>query len=111
MSFSRRVLHAPPDFPASAPAVAGFASAATGAAGGGGQGLVDLRSRGQGCRGGALFPFALDGGRVFTRFRPAGAEVWLTIDDGPDPVDTPRLLDLLERHRARASFFLIGARA
>jgi peptidoglycan-N-acetylglucosamine deacetylase len=49
--------------------------------------------------------------RVFTRFVPEGAEVFLTIDDGPDPEDTPRLLDLLDRHRARAAFFLIGARA
>jgi len=49
--------------------------------------------------------------RVFTRFEPAGAEVCLTIDDGPDAADTPRLLDLLDRHRARAAFFLIGSRA
>jgi peptidoglycan/xylan/chitin deacetylase (PgdA/CDA1 family) len=49
--------------------------------------------------------------RVWTRFEPAGAEVWLTIDDGPDERDTPRLLDLLDRHGARAAFFLIGARA
>lgn len=52
-------------------------------------------------------------GPVVTRFEPdAGRrEVWLTIDDGPDPVDSPRLLDALERHRARATFFLCGARA
>lgn len=49
--------------------------------------------------------------RVFTRFDPEGAEVGLTIDDGPDPEDTPRLLDLLDRHRARAVFFLVGTRA
>lgn len=35
----------------------------------------------------------------------------LTIDDGPDPRTTPRLLELLERHGARATFFLIGDRA
>jgi peptidoglycan/xylan/chitin deacetylase (PgdA/CDA1 family) len=35
----------------------------------------------------------------------------LTIDDGPDPRTTPRLLALLERHGARATFFLIGERA
>lgn len=39
-----------------------------------------------------------------------GAGVWLTIDDGPDPETTPRLLDLLDQHRARATFFLIGDR-
>ena len=40
-----------------------------------------------------------------------GREVWLTIDDGPDPDDTPRLLDLLDRHQARATFFFIGSKA
>ncbi|TDC84273.1 glycosyltransferase [Actinomadura sp. 7K507] len=33
----------------------------------------------------------------------------LTFDDGPDPRWTPRLLDLLRRHGARATFFTIGA--
>jgi peptidoglycan-N-acetylglucosamine deacetylase len=32
----------------------------------------------------------------------------LTFDDGPNPALTPRLLDLLERHQARATFFLVG---
>jgi peptidoglycan/xylan/chitin deacetylase (PgdA/CDA1 family) len=49
--------------------------------------------------------------RVFTRFATDRAEIWLTIDDGPDPDDTPRILELLDRHQARATFFLIGARA
>jgi peptidoglycan/xylan/chitin deacetylase (PgdA/CDA1 family) len=35
-------------------------------------------------------------------------EVALTFDDGPDPRVTPRVLDILERHGARASFFCIG---
>ncbi|HWA88321.1 MAG TPA: polysaccharide deacetylase family protein [Opitutus sp.] len=48
---------------------------------------------------------------VHTRFRARGVEVWLTIDDGPDPADTPRILDALDRHGARATFFLIGERA
>jgi peptidoglycan/xylan/chitin deacetylase (PgdA/CDA1 family) len=33
----------------------------------------------------------------------------LTFDDGPNPTVTPGLLDLLDRHSARATFFLIGA--
>lgn len=33
---------------------------------------------------------------------------YLTFDDGPNPRFTPPLLDLLARHDARASFFLIG---
>lgn len=47
----------------------------------------------------------------FTSFETARPEIWLTIDDGPDPVDTPQILNLLDRHQARATFFLIGARA
>jgi peptidoglycan/xylan/chitin deacetylase (PgdA/CDA1 family) len=47
----------------------------------------------------------------FTPSSPGAREVWLTIDDGPDPQDTPRILDLLEEHEARATFFLIGERA
>jgi peptidoglycan/xylan/chitin deacetylase (PgdA/CDA1 family) len=35
----------------------------------------------------------------------------LTFDDGPDPVYTPRLLDVLARHNAKATFFMIGERA
>jgi len=35
----------------------------------------------------------------------------LTIDDGPDPRITPRVLDMLDEHGIRASFFCIGARA
>jgi peptidoglycan-N-acetylglucosamine deacetylase len=32
----------------------------------------------------------------------------LTFDDGPNPAVTPGLLDLLDRHRVQATFFLIG---
>jgi peptidoglycan-N-acetylglucosamine deacetylase len=32
----------------------------------------------------------------------------LTFDDGPNPAATPRLLDLLDSHGVRATFFLIG---
>ncbi|MGH9770992.1 MAG: polysaccharide deacetylase family protein [Candidatus Acidiferrales bacterium] len=34
----------------------------------------------------------------------------LTFDDGPNPAVTPALLDLLDRHHAKATFFLIGQR-
>ncbi len=51
-------------------------------------------------------------GPVTTGFLPRhGNEVWLTVDDGPDPADTPRLLDLLDAHGARATFFVRGDRA
>jgi peptidoglycan/xylan/chitin deacetylase (PgdA/CDA1 family) len=35
----------------------------------------------------------------------------LTFDDGPDPLWTERILDLLARRQVRASFFLVGERA
>jgi peptidoglycan/xylan/chitin deacetylase (PgdA/CDA1 family) len=48
---------------------------------------------------------------VHRRFTTPRREVWLTIDDGPDPEDTPRLLALLAAHDARATFFVIGQNA
>ncbi|MDP2023329.1 MAG: polysaccharide deacetylase family protein [Hydrogenophaga sp.] len=41
----------------------------------------------------------------------ARRELALTIDDGPDPEVTPRVLDLLDAAGAQASFFCIGWRA
>lgn len=35
----------------------------------------------------------------------------LTFDDGPDPRYTPRLLDLLKKHNAKATFFVVGSHA
>jgi cellulose synthase/poly-beta-1,6-N-acetylglucosamine synthase-like glycosyltransferase/peptidoglycan/xylan/chitin deacetylase (PgdA/CDA1 family) len=35
----------------------------------------------------------------------------LTFDDGPDPRWTPQILDVLRRHHAQATFFVIGAHA
>lgn len=42
---------------------------------------------------------------------PVGNGVALTFDDGPDPDITPRVLDLLDDHQARATFFVIGRKA
>jgi len=53
-------------------------------------------------------------GPNLTRLPQAAAargEIALTIDDGPDPDVTPRVLDLLDAAGARASFFCIGWRA
>jgi peptidoglycan-N-acetylglucosamine deacetylase len=41
----------------------------------------------------------------------ARREVCLTFDDGPDPEVTPQVLDLLDRHQAKASFFCVGEKA
>ena len=38
-------------------------------------------------------------------------QVVISIDDGPDPVVTPQVLALLDRHGVKASFFLIGEQA
>lgn len=38
-------------------------------------------------------------------------EVGLTFDDGPDPAVTPAVLDLLDAHGAKATFFCIAERA
>ena len=38
-------------------------------------------------------------------------ELALTFDDGPDPEVTPRVLDMLEAHGARATFFCIAKEA
>jgi cellulose synthase/poly-beta-1,6-N-acetylglucosamine synthase-like glycosyltransferase/peptidoglycan/xylan/chitin deacetylase (PgdA/CDA1 family) len=46
---------------------------------------------------------------VQTRGMPART-VALTFDDGPDPVWTPQILDVLARHRVPATFFAVGAR-
>ncbi len=40
-----------------------------------------------------------------------GRPVALTFDDGPDPVTTPKILDLLKRENIRATFFLTGEKA
>lgn len=40
-----------------------------------------------------------------------GTDIALTIDDGPDPTWTPRVLDLLAQYRIRATFCMVGKRA
>jgi cellulose synthase/poly-beta-1,6-N-acetylglucosamine synthase-like glycosyltransferase/peptidoglycan/xylan/chitin deacetylase (PgdA/CDA1 family) len=51
----------------------------------------------------------LDGnGQAATASMPAGT-IALTFDDGPDPQWTPKILDLLAKHHAHATFFVIGS--
>lgn len=38
----------------------------------------------------------------------AKRQIALTFDDGPDPIVTPQILDILEKHQAKATFFCIG---
>jgi peptidoglycan-N-acetylglucosamine deacetylase len=56
----------------------------------------------------AVYPGAQVFGRTL-RITGDGSTLALTFDDGPNPAVTPGLLDLLERHRARATFFVMGS--
>jgi peptidoglycan/xylan/chitin deacetylase (PgdA/CDA1 family) len=49
---------------------------------------------------------------VTTTFRtsPAARLIALTIDDGPTPEWTPQVLKILDRYRAKATFFRVGQR-
>ena len=48
-------------------------------------------------------------GPAIRSFETDRNEVWLTIDDGPDPASTPRVLELLKAHGAKATFFVVGS--
>jgi len=47
-------------------------------------------------------------GRTFTGLEPSSRQIALTYDDGPNDPHTLRLLEVLARHGAYATFFLIG---
>jgi peptidoglycan/xylan/chitin deacetylase (PgdA/CDA1 family) len=47
----------------------------------------------------------------YSSCRVDGPYVAMTFDDGPHPVLTPRLLDMLKARRIKATFFLIGENA
>ncbi|WFF02403.1 bifunctional polysaccharide deacetylase/glycosyltransferase family 2 protein [Micromonospora sp. WMMD964] len=51
----------------------------------------------------------LDQAEPATRALP-DRTIALTFDDGPDPRWTPQILDMLRRHGAQATFFVVGAR-
>jgi peptidoglycan-N-acetylglucosamine deacetylase len=56
-------------------------------------------------------PFSFGSWRPIIHRQPEGiTDVALTFDDGPTPVTTPGLLDILARNGARATFFLSGVR-
>lgn len=52
----------------------------------------------------------LFGYRVFRR-GDSKTSFALTFDDGPDPIYTPLLLDLLKQYEAKATFFVVGLHA
>jgi peptidoglycan/xylan/chitin deacetylase (PgdA/CDA1 family) len=58
-----------------------------------------------------LYPHSQWWGPVIRSFATSEKEVWITIDDGPTPEHTEEILNLLDRYEARATFFVIGAKA
>jgi peptidoglycan/xylan/chitin deacetylase (PgdA/CDA1 family) len=74
------------------------------------EGVATLAAVGLAAGGGA-YAAMVPGSQVFgsTLIAPKGrGQIALTFDDGPNPAWTPQLLDLLAKHRTRATFFLIG---
>lgn len=64
--------------------------------------------------GAGLWPRSTWLGRNWSRLPDAAKarrEIAITIDDGPDPEVTPAVLDLLDAHGVRATFFVIASRA
>jgi peptidoglycan/xylan/chitin deacetylase (PgdA/CDA1 family) len=48
---------------------------------------------------------------LVSRGQPGMTGISLTFDDGPSPLSTPVLLDLLARHKLQATFFVVGEKA
>ena len=48
---------------------------------------------------------------TYSRIRTEGPFIAMTFDDGPHPVHTPRLLDILKRRNIKATFFVVGTNA
>jgi nucleoside-diphosphate-sugar epimerase/peptidoglycan/xylan/chitin deacetylase (PgdA/CDA1 family) len=58
----------------------------------------------------ALFR-VVPGGQLLEHGNRNRAQIALTIDDGPDPVYTPRILDILRDNAVKATFFVVGGAA
>lgn len=65
-----------------------------------------------GTKSGTKSAYSYSGPRVpgakVSRVSVPGGYVALTFDDGPSPSLTPRVLDILKRHNAKATFFVVG---
>ena len=69
-----------------------------------------------GLRGDLLLAYCREGllrsrAQEIHRLRPGMKQVALTFDDGPHPVLTPVILDLLDQYGAKATFLLVGKQA
>lgn len=107
------VVHRPPRFPHAAWALLLASQAAIALAWwawGWRVGLPALMASHAAALWGTLRPDSRLFGPVLTRLPTRARVVWLTIDDGPSD-DTPAILDLLDAHGAKATFFVVGERA
>jgi peptidoglycan/xylan/chitin deacetylase (PgdA/CDA1 family) len=55
--------------------------------------------------------YAARGDRLVPVGSRPGRRIALTFDDGPDPTWTPKVLEVLRRHRVPATFFVVGSQA
>ena len=73
------------------------------------------RAKGHQSKGRALIKKALfaavPGRQLLEHGNRDRAQIALTIDDGPDPVYTPRILDIFRDHAVKATFFVVGGAA
>jgi peptidoglycan/xylan/chitin deacetylase (PgdA/CDA1 family) len=63
------------------------------------------------CVGACFFPGTNFLGQVISRGNTGENKVSLTFDDGPSEFTTVRILDLLDRHHVKATFFVTGINA
>lgn len=61
----------------------------------------------------AVVPYFLSRGIGLKVFKKGtdSSKIAFTFDDGPDPVYTPILLDLLKKNEVKATFFVVGSKA
>jgi peptidoglycan/xylan/chitin deacetylase (PgdA/CDA1 family)/nucleoside-diphosphate-sugar epimerase len=73
------------------------------------------RANGHTLRGSALIKRALFGAVPNSQLLEHGSrdrpQIAITVDDGPDPVHTPRMLDIFRDHGVKATFFVVGGAA
>jgi polysaccharide deacetylase family sporulation protein PdaB len=50
-------------------------------------------------------------GVIFSGTTACGKKIALTFDDGPHPVKTPKILEILKKNSVRATFFVVGSLA
>lgn len=58
----------------------------------------------------SIFATAIIRQQSFVEKRFKGKGIALTFDDGPHPIYTPQLLDLLKRYEIKATFFVVGSK-